>query len=60
MHTFGEDFNYSNATKNFNNLDKLINHINKNSFYYGMSLKYSTPDKYLSEIKNLNKKYTVK
>ena len=30
MHTFGDDFNFANATKNFANLDKLIKYINSN------------------------------
>jgi len=46
MHTFGDDFQYSNATRNFENIDKLINYINNND--YGMTLQYSTPSIYLN------------
>lgn len=48
MHTFGDDFNFANATKNFANLDKLIKYINSN--FDGIKLKYSTPDLYLKEL----------
>ena len=43
MHCFGEDFTYGNATKNFENIDKLVNFINEFSYLFRVELIYSTP-----------------
>jgi len=50
MHTFGEDFTYGNATRNFENIDKLVYFINKFSYIFGIELIYSTPSQYLKSI----------
>ena len=50
MHTIGDDFQYTNATKNYENWDKIIKWVNLFSFLYGVEIVYSTPSQYLKEI----------
>lgn len=49
-HTIGDDNEWSNADKYFENLDKLVKYINDNSDEFGMELLYSTPNTYIKEI----------
>lgn len=58
LHTFGDDFQYTNAEMYYRNLDLLINYINKNSEekFDNFTIKYSTPGDYLT---TLNKKKEV-
>lgn len=57
MHTFGSDFEWTDAERWYNNLDKLIKYINSNpQKYNNVSIFYSTPSIYL---KNLNVKKNV-
>ena len=60
MHTFGEDFTYGNATRNFENMDKLVYFINKFKYVFGIELIYSTPSEYLKAVNTLKKEYNVK
>jgi len=60
MHVMGEDFWYSNATKNYQNMDKLINYVNKYSSWYNMKIQYSTPAIYLNDLHKLKKDYQEK
>ena len=50
MHTMGDDFQFTNATKNFVNMDKAVNFVNLFSFLFGVEVIYSTPSRYLKEI----------
>ncbi len=43
MVPFGSDFQFANATINYDNLDRLMAHVNANQKEYGMRLQYSTP-----------------
>jgi len=52
MHTFGNDFVFSNARKDFKNMDILFNYINKNSAKFNMKVVYSTPQDYVNTIYN--------
>jgi len=47
MHVMGDDFWYANATKNFENMDNLINYINEYQYFYGLNITYATPSNYL-------------
>lgn len=46
----GEDFAYSQANLWYESTDLLIDHINKHSSEYNMTIRYSTPSLYLTEI----------
>jgi len=50
---FGEDFRYSHAEKNYQNMDRMIEFMNK---YHGdeFILRYSTPSNYIDELKKLD------
>lgn len=52
MHTFGSDFQWAKAEDYFQNLDKLISHIN--SHFDDIELLYSTPSDYTHEINKQN------
>ena len=57
MHTFGEDFAYTQANTWFKNLDRLANHINANPEKYNIQLKYSSPQEYLEAVNAEGKTY---
>lgn len=59
LHLFGDDFQYSNAAKNFKNLDKLMKFIN-NREEWGVSLQYSTPSRYIRAINRRNLTYSTR
>ena len=46
MHLMGDDFWYSESSKNFRNMDMLIDYINKND-KFNMKISYSTPSIYM-------------
>ena len=48
----GNDFVFSNARKDFKNMDILFNYINKNSAKFNMKVVYSTPQDYVNTIYN--------
>ena len=50
MHTFGDDFAYGNAWKDFKNMDLLFSYINEHEEEYNMNVTYSTPEEYIKEI----------
>ena len=50
MFTMGDDFNYQIASQNFNNMDKLIKHMNEKSDETGIHVLYSTPSCYIKEL----------
>eukprot|EP00760_Papus_ankaliazontas_P016480 PhM_4_TR16801/c0_g1_i8/m.51981/K12311/MAN2B1, LAMAN; lysosomal alpha-mannosidase len=50
---WGSDFMFENATENFNLMDQVMQIIN-NDPKYGMTLKYSTPHKYVKALNALN------
>ncbi len=43
MVPFGSDFQFQNATINYDSLDRLMAYVNANQGEYGMRLQYSTP-----------------
>ena len=43
MHTFGHDFTYGNATRNYDSIDRLIYFVNKFRYIFGIEFIYSTP-----------------
>eukprot|EP00038_Savillea_parva_P019125 m.26584 g.26584 ORF g.26584 m.26584 type:complete len:1203 (-) comp4326_c0_seq1:85-3693(-) len=47
MVPFGSDFQYTNASINYDNMDRLMAHVNANPSLYPMSMKWSTPGTYL-------------
>jgi lysosomal alpha-mannosidase len=52
--SFGQGFQFTNAGKNFKNLDKLIYHVNKISNLTKVNLFYSTPSCYLYSLYKAN------
>ncbi len=53
QHTFGSDFEYTNALLWYKNLDKLIDFINSHpDLYNNMTLLYSTPHDYIEDLKD--------
>ena len=57
--TFGADFEYSNALRNFKNLDKLIYHVNKIQNITKVNAFYSTPSCYLYSLYKSNISWPV-
>jgi len=51
MHVIGDDFHFSNATKNFQSYDLLINYVNNNQQKFNTTLIYSTPKNYIDRVK---------
>lgn len=50
-HTFGNDFQWSNAYMFYKNLDKLMNYINSRPEQFkGFNIIYSTPSDYIEAI----------
>lgn len=58
--TFGGDFQFSNARKNFKNLDKLIYYVNQRSNLTKVNVFYSTPSCYLYALYKSNITWPVK
>lgn len=57
----GEDFNFQEAWRTYENMDKLIKYFNENLEKFHITLKYSTPSLYLEEINKIdNMKLGVK
>ena len=56
---FGDDFYYSNAFLNYDNMDDMINYINKKYGEY-VTFKYSTPSDYIDAVKKYNVNWSVK
>ena len=50
MFTMGDDFRYQIATQNFQNIDKLIKHVNAKSRESNVRTFYSTPSCYMKAI----------
>ena len=57
MFLMGGDFHYQFASQNYNNMDKLINHMNNRSKETGIHLLYSTPGCYLKSLYKDNYTY---
>ena len=58
--TFGSDFQFTNAHKNFKNIDKLIYHVNQRSNLTKVNMFYSTPSCYLYALYKSNITWPVK
>ena len=56
--TFGCDFTYMNADKNFKNSDKLIKYMNER--YDDVNFMYSTPNQYIDYVKRANATFPVR
>eukprot|EP00760_Papus_ankaliazontas_P016462 PhM_4_TR16801/c0_g1_i16/m.51976/K12311/MAN2B1, LAMAN; lysosomal alpha-mannosidase len=56
---WGCDFMFVNADENFDLMDSIIQEINGNVDKYGMTLKYSTPHKYVQAVNALNYSWPV-
>ena len=56
--TFGCDFTYMNAPKNFKNIDKLIKYMNQK--YDDVNLIYSTPNDYVDAVYKSNTTFPVR
>lgn len=48
---WGDDFKFQNSDVQFNNMDKLISHINSNPEVYGARVEYSTLGKYFEAVR---------
>jgi lysosomal alpha-mannosidase len=57
---FGSDFQYTKASINYENMDKLMAHMNANIEKYGMRLQYSTPTYYMKTLHAKNLEWEVK
>lgn len=57
---FGSDFQYTNASINYENMDKLMAHMNTRTEQYGMRLQYSTPTYYMKTLHSKNLEWEVK
>ena len=58
-HLVGDDFAFNESDITFRNLDLLIERINSNDSY-NLELFYSTPNKYMKRIKEIQSLYTIK
>ena len=59
IHTMGQDFAYSNASRYFKNVDKLLAYINNHS-ELGVNIFYSTPKNYIQSINKQKTNYPIK
>eukprot|EP00937_MAST-01D_sp_MAST-1D-sp2_P005627 g5627.t1 len=50
MVPFGSDFQFTNASYNYESLDRLMAHVNADQQRYGMRLRYSTPALYFDAL----------
>ena len=56
---FGDDFKYYNAPWAYNNLDNIINYMNKN-YKHKYIFKYSTPSDYIDALSKHNIQWPTK
>tara|TARA_R110002050_G_scaffold116839_2_gene233339 strand:- start:1330 stop:3462 length:2133 start_codon:yes stop_codon:yes gene_type:complete len=56
----GNDFRYQNATKQFENYDKLIKIINENQHLFNVTVHYSTLSQYFESLSELSTSWPVK
>eukprot|EP00474_Spongospora_subterranea_P010186 CRZ10644.1 hypothetical protein [Spongospora subterranea] len=54
---FGDDFKFKNARRQFENMDKLIEYINRNVQQFKMRIQYSTLKDYFSAVEATNTKF---
>lgn len=57
---FGSDFQYTQASINYENMDKLMAYINSNTSKFGMRLQYSTPTFYMKTLHAKNLEWPLK
>ena len=59
---FGSDFQYTNASINYDNMDKLMAYMNtpENQQHYRMRLQYSTPTTYMKTLHAYNHEWPLK
>ena len=59
---FGSDFQYTNASINYENLDKLMAYMNDpaNQARFGMRLRYSTPTEYMKTLHSKDVEWPIK
>ncbi|CAD8185155.1 unnamed protein product [Paramecium octaurelia] len=56
-HTLGMDFEWSNASRYFEQMDLVINWINNNTEKYNMIIEYGTPKQYIQALNQQNISY---
>ncbi|CAD8076627.1 unnamed protein product [Paramecium primaurelia] len=59
-HTLGMDFEWSNASSYFQQMDLIINRINNNSHKFNMIIEYGTPKQYIQALNQQNISYPFK
>ena len=59
MVPFGSDFQFTNATINYENMDALMEYMNNNTDLFGMKLHYSTPTEYMETLHAMNRSWSV-
>ena len=52
MQLWGDDFEFTHAEYNYNNLSRLFKHINDNPDKFLLNIQFSTPSKYLESLAN--------
>ena len=57
---FGSDFQYTNATINYENMDRLMAYMNSHQHDYNMTLHWSTPREYMASIHATNRSWPLK
>jgi len=54
---FGDDFTHTDAPRDFDNMDKLMDYVNKNDM--GIKMRYAFVSDYINAVNNLNKTWSV-